>query len=153
MPVKKDQPIVDTETGEILPPGTMIPTRDTGDRVIEANPEAVRDRLKARFRSAESVDELFDALSGQTSDAMIGRRFEFLGVEWQPYESDSGVIPLATCDVVDLDTGKPTEFVTTATMLVEFLRRVELLGAFPFKARIAGKKTRNNQTALNFERV
>ena len=119
----------------------------------ETTPEAVIERMAQRVRKADSLDGLFDALTGNSSDALVGHSFNFTAVEWQPYESDRGVIPQAVASAVDLATGEVAEFVTTATMLVEFLRRAEVIGAFPFKARIVEKTTKRGQKALNFERV
>jgi len=121
--------------------------------VTIAAPEAILKRMGERYNAAETLDDLFSALEGQSSDKLVGRKFRFLSVAWSPYQSDRGVIPLATCDVVDLDTGEPDEFVTTGYMLVRFLRRAIQIGAVPFDARIVGKKTNSGQTALNFERV
>ena len=121
--------------------------------VLSPDPEAVLDRMKGRVRKADSLDALFDSLTGNSSNQLVGRTFEFNGVVWQPYEADSGIIPQAICDAVDLSTGEATEFVTTAGMLVEFLRRAEVIGAFPFKARIVEKMTKRGQKALNFDRV
>jgi hypothetical protein len=118
-----------------------------------AAPETILARMGARYDRAESIEDLFDALQGQSSDAMVGRKFRFLDVSWQPYQTEKGVIPLAVCDVVDLDSGEQTEFVTTGYMLVRFIRRAIQLGVMPFEARIVGKKTNSGQTALNFERV
>jgi len=121
--------------------------------IRSADPEAVMDRMAARMAKAASLDELFDALTGQSSDDLTNRSFEFLGVSWQPYQSDRGIIPMAVCEVADLGTGELAEFVTTAFMLVRFLRRAQQLDQLPFKARIVGKKTNSGKTALNFERV
>lgn len=121
--------------------------------IQSVDPNAVIERMVKRVRSAGTIDDLFDALTGTSSDQMLGRSFEFTDVTWQPYLSDRGTIPLAVCDVVDLSTGESTEFVTTATMLVHFLRQAQILGAYPFKARVVGKKTNSGQTALNFERI
>ena len=121
--------------------------------IRDIDPEAVAERMASRVRSAESLDELFDSLTGQASDAMVGKSFEFRDVAWQPYRSQRGIIPLAVCDAVQLDTGEVHEFVTTAKMLVTFLRRAQQLGVYPFKARIVEKVTTSGQKALNFERV
>ena len=110
-------------------------------------------RMAERMLGGETLDDLFDATTGKTSDDLIGKAYEFLAVSWQAYEAERGVIPQAVCEVIDLATGEVTEFVTTATMLVMFLRRAEQIGRLPFKARIAGKRTKSGQTALNFERV
>ncbi len=121
--------------------------------VTIAAPEAVLKKMGERYNNADTIDDLFSALEGQSSDKLVGRKFRFLSVAWSPYQADSGIIPLATCDVVDLETGEPDEFVTTGYMLVRFLRRAIQIGALPFDARIVGKKTNSGQTALNFERV
>lgn len=121
--------------------------------IQSVDPEAIMGRMSERIKRAESLDELFDSLAGKSSDQLVGKRFEFRTVNWQPYESQRGTIPLALCEVVDLDTGEPDEFVTTAFMLVHFLRRAQVIGVLPFRARIVEKQTRSGQTALNFERV
>ena len=119
----------------------------------EQDENDVRLRFAARFQRAETIDDLFNVLQGNTSDKMVGRAVEIRSVEWAPYESDRGVIPLAVCQAVDGETGEMLEFATTSDMLTMFVRRAELIGAFPFRARIVEKKTRTGQTALNFERI
>jgi hypothetical protein len=121
--------------------------------IREVTPEAVIDRMTKRVRSATNLDQLFDSLTGNSSDALVGKSFEFTGVEWQPYESEKGIIPQAICEATDLATGEATEFVTTAGMLVQFLRQAQVLNAYPFKARIVEKTTKRGQKALNFERA
>jgi hypothetical protein len=121
--------------------------------IREVSPEAVMARMAQRVQRADNIDDLFDSLTGNSSDALVGKSFEFISVEWQPYESDRGVIPQAVVQGVDLTSGELTEFVTTGGMLVQFLRRAEVIGAFPFRARIVEKTTKRGQRALNFERV
>lgn len=147
--------------------GTPAPAAATSDgpqaveaRLLEAfpeirevNPDDVAARMAARVQKAANLDELFDSLEGNSSDALVGKSFEFSAIAWQPYESQKGIIPMAVCTAVNLDTGEETEFVTTGGMLVHFLRRAQVLGALPFSARIVEKTTRSGQKALNFERV
>lgn len=134
-------------------PVTIIGTEGLESLIRNVDPDAVADRMAGRVLGANSIDELFNSLSGKTSDELVGKAFEFLDVAFQPYEAESGTIPLAVCNVVDLTTGEVTEFATTGKMLVSFLFQATRIGAFPFKARIAGKKTTRGQTALNFERI
>lgn len=110
-------------------------------------------RFAQRFTRAETIDDLFDVLEGNTSKTLVGTKLRLESVQWAPYESDRGVIPNAICKAVNLSTGEEFEFATTSGVLTMFIRRAELIGAIPFEARIAGKKTSNGQTALNFERV
>jgi hypothetical protein len=117
------------------------------------DPEAVMVRMATRVHQAESLDDLFDTLTGNSSDHLVGKSYEFTAVTWQPYESERGTVPQAVCSVVDLSTGEATEFVTTGFMLVNFLRRAQVAGWLPFKARIVEKTTKRGQRALNFERV
>lgn len=125
--------------------------------ITSVNPDDVTARMGDRMMASESLDDLFDALSGSNSQSQVGKTFEFHDVSWQPYEASRGngekvIIPLALCDVVNVATGEVEEFVTTGEMMVKFLRRAQQLGAFPFKARIEGKLTRSGQTALNLVR-
>lgn len=110
-------------------------------------------RIAQRMLKAESVDDLFDVLDGNSSDKLVGKSLTINGVTWQLYKSDRGDIPQAVVDAVDKSTGEVTEFVTTGGMLVYFLRRVEMLGKFPFDAKITEKTTKRGNKALNFERV
>lgn len=121
--------------------------------LLDQDPRAVMSRFAARFMKAETLEDLFAVLEGTSSQDLAGHSVEVRGVAWAPYESDRGVIPLAICDAVDLGTGEVIEFATTGEVLTMMLRRVELIGAFPFRARITSKKTRSGQNALNFERV
>lgn len=117
------------------------------------DPEEVVRRFAARFAGAETLDDLFGALEGNTSLALVGHVLEVKAVRWLPYESDRGVIPLAVCDAVDIATGEVIEFATTSMVLTMFIRRAELIDALPFVAKIASKTTRSGQRALNFERA
>ena len=121
--------------------------------LVEQDPDEVRLRFAARFMRSETIDDLFNVLQGNTSDKMVGRTIEVREVAWSPYESDRGIIPLAVCQAVDVSTGEILEFATTSDMLTMFIRRAELVKALPFDAKIASKRTRNGQNALNFERV
>lgn len=121
--------------------------------LLAMDADNVRARFAERFMRAETIDDLFDVLSGNTSKDLAGRKMRVLSVAWAPYESDRGVIPLAICNAADLKTGDVFEFATTSEVLTMFIRRAELIGELPFEAQIAKKLTRNGQTALNFERV
>lgn len=121
--------------------------------LLQTDPESVMERFAQRFMAAESIDDLFDALEGNLSRSLVGHKMCINSVQWAPFQSDRGTIPLAICQAVDLTTGEETEFATTAGVLTMFIRRAELIGAIPFDAKIVGKKTSNGQTALNFERV
>lgn len=121
--------------------------------LVEQDPAAVADRFTRRFLQAETLEDLFGVLDGNTSKDLVGKVLEVQAVEWVPFESDHGVIPNAICTATDTETGEVIEFATTSMMLTMFIRRAELLGALPFTARITSKKTRNGQNALNFERA
>ena len=131
---------------EVIDPG-MFPM------INEVDPTAVQARMVERVFRAETIEDLFDVLDGNLSKALIGRKVQIQSVTWQPYESDSGIIPLAVVQATDLDDGEQLEFATTSSMLTSFVRRAEMIGAIPFAARIVGKRTRSGNTALNFERV
>jgi len=120
--------------------------------LLDQDPEEVSARFTERFMRAESLDDLFNVLEGNSSKDMIGRTVKIEKVAWAPYESDRGVIPNAICTGVDMDSGEVIEFATTGDMLVKFIRRAELIGQLPFTATITGKKTRRGRTALNFAR-
>lgn len=121
--------------------------------LLDQDPHEVMSRFARRFAAAETIDDLFNVLSGTSSQGLIGKSLEITAVAWAPYESDQGVIPLAVCTAIDLPTGEVIEFATTGGMLTLFIRRAELIGALPFQARITEKLTRSGQKALNFERV
>ena len=122
---------------------------DTTERDVEA---IQRDML-SRVYKGNSLDELFDALQGKSSDALVGRSFEIHHVKWDVYNSNNGPLPLAKVTATDLATNVEDEWITTAPMLTVFLKRAEELKLLPFKAKITEKKTRSGQSALNFERV
>lgn len=131
----------------------MEATYTTFPELRAVDPAKVQERLATKMRGARSLDDLFDALTGSNSKSLVGKTFEFRGVEWQPYESQRGIVPLAIVDAVNVATGEAEEFITTGGMLVEFLRQAQILDVFPFRARIVEKLTRSGQTALNFERA
>lgn len=121
--------------------------------LLDQDPVEVRKRFADRFARAQTIDDLFDVLSGNTSKDMVGRTLQITSVAWAPYESERGVIPLAICMAADAHTGEVVEFATTSEALTLFIRRAEVIGEIPFTARITSKKTRAGQNALNFERV
>lgn len=121
--------------------------------LLSQDPGDVSARFAARFMAAETIDDLFGALEGNLGKNLVGKRLQLTAVQWAPYESDRGVIPNAIVAAADVETGEFVEFATTSEALTMFLRRAELIGAFPFNARITEKKTRSGNTALNFERV
>lgn len=121
--------------------------------LLDQDPEAVAARFAERFKRAESLDDLFNVLEGNSTKDMVGAKVQVDSVAWAPYESERGIIPNAICQGVNLDTGEVIEFATTSQMLTLFIRRAELIKALPFRARITATKTRSGQTALNFERV
>ncbi|HEY1716203.1 MAG TPA: hypothetical protein VGG07_25120 [Solirubrobacteraceae bacterium] len=118
-----------------------------------ADPDDAGDPFTTRFAKAQTIDELFDALKGNTSQGLVGRRLQILNVHWRLFQSDIGWIPNAICDAADIETGELLEFATTGGQLTSFIRHVQLIGAFPFNVRITESKTRSGQTALNFERA
>ena len=145
--------MTDVDNGAATGVAIELYNRDLFPQLLDQDPAAVRERFAQRFLKAETLDDLFSVLEGSTSKDMVGRRVQIRGVQWAPYESDRGVIPLAVCEAADLGTGEVFEFATTGEMLCMFIRRAELVGALPFEARITSKKTRSGQTALNFERA
>jgi hypothetical protein len=153
--MSKDSPDSEAGTGEVAAPdeATEALLMEAFPELQAIDPEAVKVRMASRVHQAQSLDDLFDTLAGNSSDLLVGKSYEFQAIVWQPYESENGPIPQAVCSAVDLSTGEATEFVTTAFMLVNFLRRAQVLNVLPFKARIVEKQTKRGQKALNFERV
>jgi hypothetical protein len=120
--------------------------------LLDQDPAVVRERFAKRFAAATDVDDLFSILQGNTSKDMVGKAITINSVAWAPYESDRGIIPLAVCDAVDINTGEVLEFATTGEMLTMFIRQAELIDVLPLSVRITSKKTRSGNNALNFER-
>jgi len=144
------------DTPEVLDPargGVVLYDRSLFPALIDQDPRAVQARFAARFAKAETIEDLFGVLKGTSSQDLVGRTVEIISVEWAPYESDDGIIPLAVCNAVDVATGEVQEFATTAASLTVFIRRAEVIGAMPFRARITEKLTRSGQKALNFEQA
>lgn len=124
----------------------------------EQDPQEVVKRFARRFDKANTLDELFDVLQGTNSQQLVGKVLDMRGVEWAPYQAkrpsgEEVTIPLAIVAAFDLEDGAEMEYATTSTMLCMFLYKVSLIDAFPFQAKIVGKKTNSGQVALNFERV
>lgn len=139
--------VVEQSTAVELYDRSMFPV------LLDQSPEAVQARFAEQYAKATSLAELFNVLEGNSSKDLIGRKIEIGAVNWAPYESERGIIPLAICEGVDLDTGEVIHFVTTSSSLTMFIRMAELIDVLPFSAKITSKKTRSGQTALNFERV
>jgi hypothetical protein len=121
--------------------------------LVKRDPEQAAARIEQRFVQAETLDDLFAVFEGTASKDLAGRVVEVQGVEWDEYLSERGPIPLAVVTAYDLREGEPLMFTTTSGALTMFLAKATILGALPFKAKIAAKKTSSGQTALNFERV
>lgn len=137
---------VDSTEVEVYSPALL-------DLCKQQDAQEVLKRFARRFEQATGIDDLFGALEGTNSQQLIGKAIEVRAVEWAPYQSDRGMIPLAIVQAADLDTGELTEFATTGAMLCLFLFKWQALGLAPFQARIVGKKTNSGQTALNFQRL
>lgn len=116
------------------------------------DPERIARLMGERIDRAKTLDQLFAVTAGTTSDDLIGRTYEILSVEWDAYEADQGLVPLALVSAIDYSNGEQAEWATTASMLTRFIRRAEVLNLLPFTARIEGRRTRSGQTALNFVR-
>ena len=120
---------------------------------MERDPDRVQREIVARMFAADSIADLFDTFEGKNSKQLEGRRFEVQSVKWDIYHADKGDLPLALVSAIDLDTGESIDFPTTAPALTAFIRKCEIAGWLPFRAKITGKLTKGGQTALNFERV
>lgn len=127
--------------------GMAMPMRDKED------PRAVQARIAKKIMSKDNLDDMFDALDSQASDTLVGRRFTIKSVEFDIYHADDGDVPLAVVQSIDLKTGEPEEWVTTAVNLTSFLANAVRIEALPFDAKIGERKTGNNQSALRFERA
>lgn len=119
----------------------------------QQDPTEVLKRFARRFDQATSIEDLFGVLEGTNSQALIGQHLEIRHVEWAPYQSDRGMIPLAIVQAARLDDGELIEFATTGAMLCLFLYKWQVLKLAPFQCKIVGKKTNSGQTALNFDRL
>jgi hypothetical protein len=139
--------VVDVDRGEleVYSPALMAMCE-------QQDPAKVLRRFAERFEKAENIDDLFGALEGTNSQALIGRQIEVRDVAWAPYQSDHGPIPLAIVQAFNLEDGTEFEFATTSGMLCLFLYKWQALKLKPFQAKIEGKKTNSGQTALNFVR-
>ena len=150
--------VLDVETGEITEAKAvgMIAQAfgDSGVAIkVDTDPEEVQQAIVRRVLSAESIDELFEQWEVTKSNQLEGRSFDITGVEFAVYNADSGPVPLARVEAVDLATEKATPFVTTAPNLTAFLYKAQQLGSLPFKAKIVGAKTARGYMALHFERA
>jgi hypothetical protein len=103
-----------------------------------------------KFAEAGSLEELFKATAGVTSDQLVGKHLRIQSVEWAEYEVEDKVRELAQVTAMDLMTGEVIEFASTSGAIVKFLWRAEELGQFPFDCQIVQKVTKNGQKALNF---
>ena len=117
------------------------------------DPQETESRFAGRFKRAETLDDLFSVMSGNSTQTMIGRRLEIQEVDFVAYQADDGVIPNAICLAADIDSGEVLEFATTSGFCTKFLRKAQLLGLLPVKVKITSTLTRSGQNALNFEKV
>lgn len=125
------------------------------------DPLEANQRFAERFGSAQSLDDLFDVMSGNNTQKMVGRRLAILDVDFVAYQADDGVIPNALCVAADIDSGELVQFATTSSFCTMFLKKAELLGLYPKKegeeskvrVKITTTLTRGGNTAINFERV
>lgn len=117
------------------------------------DPQDMGRKLGERMNRAQSLDDLFGVMEGQSTKNMIGRKVEVTDVDFYAYQADDGVIPNAICQAVDLDSGEVIEFATTSGFCTAFLKRAQLLDLLPVKLRITDTLTRSGQRAINFERL
>lgn len=116
------------------------------------DPQDMGRKLGERMNHAKSADDLFDALSGNSTQSMVGRKLEIMDADFYAYQSDDGVIPNAICQAVDIDSGEVLEFATTSGFCAAFLKKAQLLKLFPLKVRVTETLTRSGNKAINFER-
>lgn len=139
------------------PPSTSLVVVRYGDfeLPIEAttDPQAIQGRILARLFQSETPDQAFGTWESQSSDALVGQRFDIRGVRWGIYQSDDGPVALAEVDAINLETGESDPFITTAPNLTGFIRLFELKSWMPFRAQIRESKTARGFNALHFERV
>lgn len=123
------------------------------------DPQEANARFVARFNQAETLDDLYNVLSGANTQGLIGRKFQILDVDFVAYQADDGIIPNALCLGADLDSGEVLQFATTSGQPTMFLGRARLLGLLPAEegkervlVKITETKTRSGNTAINFDR-
>jgi len=147
----KDGTVLDETFGDEPVVGEVVPVSFGGVQfpvTITDTPEAIQARILTRLFAAETLEDAFATWESQSSDALVGKRFEIQGVRWGTYNAQDGIIPLAEVHAVELDSGEETTFVTTAANITGFLALADSRGWFPFKMRIDGQKTRRDQTVL-----
>jgi hypothetical protein len=116
------------------------------------DPAEIGLRAGKRIDGAQSADDLFDVMTGNTASKLVGKVLEIREVDFIAYQADDGVIPNGICTAVDTGSGEVLEFSVTSLVCTHQLKKAQIMGWLPWKVRITEVQTRNNQKALNFER-
>lgn len=123
------------------------------------DPNEVNTRFAARYGSATTLDELYDASGGDSVKNLVGETVQILDVDFVAYQADDGVIPNGLVVAANVKTGEVVQFACTASQPNMFMARALSLGLLPeakgkdpVLVRITDTKTRSGQTAVNFEK-
>lgn len=115
---------------------------------IETDPNEVTRRILNQLGQAKTLDEAFAVWETTSSKNLAGRAFEVLSVRWSWYMTTSNEVPLAEVSAIEIGTGEPVTWVTTAKNICGFLWWLQLNKALPAKFRILEKATRSGNTVL-----
>lgn len=106
--------------------------------------EDIQRDIIARMSTATSWAELLTVHSGDSGKDKTGERHEFLEVGFDTFISPEGeTLPIAHVKTINLDTGEPETWRTTATNIVAALALASKNSWLPVQAKIGGTKTKN----------
>lgn len=142
-----------TATDVVLYDRTLFPELRWQD------PMEVNQRFAQRYGQAETLEDLYDASSGNSVKKLVGETIQILDVDFIAYQADDGVIPNGLVIAASAKTGEVFQFACTAQQPNMFMARALALGLLPqadgkapVLVRITDTKTRSGQTAINFDK-
>jgi hypothetical protein len=148
----KEQNVNDQPESTDLPEAVLA-----GDDRVPINwdtdPLQIQRNIVERIFKADSVDEVFNVYAGDATASIENKVFRVTGVDFAPYESEHGVIPMAHVTGAVAGEGEEMTWRTTSTSIVAMLAQLTALGAWPLDVRVVGAKTRGNFKAYHLEKA
>lgn len=118
-----------------MPPELLERVREAVES-IPGDESGGAERIIEQLLSATSIDDLNAPWEGTSGRNLAGKRLSIRGVTQRPSSFNDGAGIFLVGDAVDVKTGDPATFTTSAVSVVLQLARCHQLGLFPVLAEV-----------------